>query len=395
MSTQTCYTSLQGADKKKSVAIMTWYAYRNYGTALQAAAISRAVAKLGYRPHFVSYDPKKSQGTLPAAKRPLTQRVTGKAKRFLSPRPLAVAERDAAFDRFIDANLEFTDTLAPDRLAGLSDRFDAFVCGSDQIWSPRFLDPRYFLDFVAQSQKKVAYAPSFGCERIDDDSKAKRIASLLREFGSISVREKSGADIVEGLTGKRPQVVLDPTLLLDADVWSELARPYPITEEPYCLFYFLGSSKGNMMAARRIAEYSRLRVLEVPVFQNRQGRPGVLGPDVGPAEFVSLVKGASLLCTDSFHGMVFSILFEKPFVSFERFDPNDSASQNTRIYNFLNMTGLDGILLSRSHLANWRELANPKIDYRAVRKRLKARREESLRYLLDALENATRTTLPS
>lgn len=65
------------------------------------------------------------------------------------------------------------------------------MCGSDQIWSPRFLDPRYFLDFVAQSQKKVAYAPSFGCERIDDESKVKRIVSLLREFGSISVREKS------------------------------------------------------------------------------------------------------------------------------------------------------------------------------------------------------------
>ncbi len=395
MSTQTSYTSLQGADKKKSVAIMTWYAYRNYGTALQAAAISYVVAKLGYLPHFVSYDPKKSQSTMPVAKRPLIQRVTGKAKRFLSPRPLAVVERDAAFDRFIDANLEFTETLAPDRLAELSDRFDAFVCGSDQIWSPRFLDPRYYLDFVTQPLKKVAYAPSFGCEHINDEDKAERIASLLREFGSIAVREKSGADIVEELTGKRPQVVLDPTLLLDANAWSGLSRPYPVTEEPYCLFYFLGSNRGNMKAARRIAKSSNLRVFEVPVFQNRQGRPGVLGPDVGPAEFVSLVKGASLVCTDSFHGMVFSTLFEKPFVPFERFDPNDPASQNTRVYNFLNMTGLDGILLSRSRLTDWRKLANPQIDYRAVRKRVAARREESLRYLRDALGNAARVTSPS
>ncbi len=321
----------------------------------------------------------------------MIRRALGKAKWLLSPHPLVAAERDAAFDRFINANLTFTEALPPKRLAELSDCFDAFVCGSDQIWSPRCFDPRYYLDFVAQPQKKVAYAPSFGCERIDDDDKAQRIVALLREFGSIAVREESGADIVEKLTGKRPLVVLDPTLLLDADAWSELAYPYPIGEKPYCLFYFLGSDKGNMKAARLIAESADLRVLEVPVFQNRQGRPGALGPDVGPAEFVSLVKGSSLVCTDSFHGMVFSALFERPFVPFERFDPRDPASQNTRVYNFLSMTGLEGILLSRARLASWQEFANPQIDYETVGKRIEARREESLSYLRDALDDATQS----
>lgn len=371
---------------------MTWYSYRNYGTALQAAAMSCTISRLGYQTLFVSYDPRSARRTLPAAKRPLIHRALEKAKRLLSPQPLAGEERDASFDSFTKANLEFTEKLPPERLVEFSDHFDAFVCGSDQIWSPRFLDPHYYLDFVAQPHKKVAYAPSFGCESVEDSEKAQRIAALLREFGNIGVREESGANIVEGLTGKRPQVVLDPTLLLDADAWSDLARPYPVGDEPYCLFYFLGSYKGNMKAALRIAKSTGLRVLEVPVFQNRQGRPGVLGPDVGPAEFVSLVKGASLICTDSFHGMVFSTLFEKPFVPFERFDPNDPESQNTRVYNFLNMTGLDGVLLSRSRLRSWQDFASPQFDYGSVREKIAERRKDSLGYLHDALEKAIQRT---
>ncbi len=377
------------------VAVMTWYSYRNYGTAMQAAAMSHIVSKLGHQPFFVSYDPVPAQRVLANANRSLAQRVVAKAVQLLSPRPIMNKERDAAFERFIDANLEFAEAVVPERLGELSERFGAFVCGSDQIWSPRCFDPHYYLDFVGDRAKKIAYAPSFGCDDLADEGVSERIAALLRGFGSIAVREESGADIVEALTGSRPRVVLDPTLLLDADAWSGLARPYPVGRDPYCLFYFLGSHKGNEKAARRIAEAAGLRVLEVPVFRHRQGRPGVLGPDVGPAEFISLVRGAELVCTDSFHGMVFSALFERPFVPFERFDPEDPASQNTRVYNFLSMAGLDGILLARSRLRDWRGFASPRIDYGDVGERIGTQRKASLRYLRSALENAARGTLPS
>lgn len=387
---QSARLSFQEPVNQGSAAIMTWYSYRNYGTALQAVAMSCTIAKLGFRPFVVSYDPVPAQRAAGGKRRPFVRRAVGKAKWLLSFRPLVAKEHDAAFDHFISSNLEFTETLPSERLSELSDRFDAFVCGSDQIWSPRCFDARYYLDFVKESQKKIAYAPSFGCDSMEDGERARRITSLLRGFGSIAVREESGADIIEGLIGERPKVALDPTLLLDADEWRSLSKPYPVGEQPYCLFYFLGSHRGNERAARRIAGSAGLRVLEVPVFQNRQGRQGVLGPDVGPAEFVSLARGASLVCTDSFHGMVFSTLFEKPFVPFERFDPNDTASQNTRVYNFLSMVGLEGILLSRSRLGNWRDLVSPQIDYGNVGKRIASRRKDSLSYLRDALTNAVR-----
>lgn len=377
------------------MAIMTWFSYCNYGTALQAVAMSRTIARLGYHPLFVSYDPEPAQRAAGNMKRSFAQRVIGKARWILSPHPLVAKERDVAFAHFINANLDFTKPLSSDRLAELSGRFDAFVCGSDQIWSPRCFDACYYLDFVNDPQKKIAYAPSFGCDSIEEDEKARRIASLLREFGSIAVREESGANIVLELIGERPRVVLDPTLLLDSDTWSELAGPCSVGEDPYCLFYFLGSHRGNKRAAQRIAKLNGLRVLEIPVFENRQGRPGVLGPDVGPAEFISLVRDASLVCTDSFHGMVFSTLFEKPFIPFERFSPNDSASQNTRVYNFLSLTGLEEILLTRSRLEDWRDYASPQINYGNVGRRIEARRKDSMRYLRDALASATRCSISS
>lgn len=373
----------------KSVAIMTWYSYRNYGSALQAFAIHRTIQKMGYLPSMVAYDPLPVQQARSATiHRTIFQRAIGKIEWLLEPRPLESKECDAAFDRFICSGLNLTEAVAGDSLAELSDRFDAFVCGSDQIWSPRCFDAHYYLDFVDDSAKKIAYAPSFGCEGIQDGEMTLRIAGLLREFGSIAVREKSGADIVEGLVGMRPQVVLDPTLLLDAEEWRGVLMSYAVGAEPYCLFYFLGSYSGNLRAARRIARSRGLRVLEIPVFREQEGGPGVLGSDVGPAEFVSLVAGASLVCTDSFHGMVFSTLFNRPFVPFERFDPRSSDSQNTRVYNFLKMVGLNGILLTRAKLRSWRDCANPVIDFSSVAERISLRRRESLQYLESALLKA-------
>lgn len=377
------------------VAIMTWFSYRNFGTALQATAMSLTVSKLGYQPVFISYDPEPAQRAVRSERKTLMRRALGKVRWLLSPHPVTAQERDVVFDRFLKTNLVFTEAISANKLPDLSDEYTAFLCGSDQVWSPRCFDAHYYLDFVKDSQKKIAYAPSFGCDDIESVDIKYRIASLLGEFGSISVREESGAEIVQELTGVRPQVTLDPTLLLDADTWSGLSIPCSVGDDSYCLFYFLGNHKGNRRAARRIAESTGLRVIEVPVFQNRQGRPGVLGPDVGPGEFISLVRNATLVCTDSFHGMVFSALFERPFIPFERFNPNDSASQNTRVYNFLSLLGLEEILLTRANLRDWQDYTSPQIDYENVGRRIEARRKDSMRYLRDALASATQRSNPS
>ena len=374
----------------KNIAVMTWYTYHNYGTALQAVAMSYIISKLGYQPFHIAYDPEPAQQQNNRMHKSVLRKVTGKAKRLLNAGPLISKDRDAAFNRFVSINLNLTKELSGAELAELSNQFDAFVCGSDQIWSPRCFDAHYYLDFVSDKTKKIAYAPSFGCESITNSAMASCIQSLIRDFANIAVREKSGADIVESLIGIRPQIVLDPTLLLSAEEWQNFSSPYPTnSREPYCLFYFLGDYAGNRRTAHKIAQARGLRVLEIPVFQWQTCHSNALGPEVGPAEFTSLVRNAALVCTDSFHGIVFSTIFNRPFIPFERFNPKGMNSQNTRIYNFLDVAGLKKILLTRAQLASWRDYVDLSIDFETVGYCVKVQREKSLRYLKNALTSAT------
>lgn len=383
-------TSKDGRTRR--VAICTWFAYRNYGTALQAVALNKCIASMGYDVRDVNYDPVAAKGAHGGeGRRSLGKRLNGKIKQILGYAPLVTEERERRFQSFIDENLPLTAPVASQSdFDALNESFDCFVCGSDQVWSPRgSFDPRYFLDFVTDNSKKIAYAPSFGCDSLDGYDTAGRISELLRLFPSIGVREASGARIVEACSGRKPQVVVDPTLLLPREDWSRLARPRHPAGRPYCLFYFLGDWEGNRRAARKIARYRNLPVIEIPVFQRDLRHAGTPSEAIGPAEFLWLVENADLVCTDSFHGMVFANIFTADFVAFERFDPSSPGSQNTRIYSFLEMLGAQSRLLRRSGMRDWRSLADQHVDYDSIRPRITTRRDTSIAFLKDALEKST------
>lgn len=375
----------------KRIAIITWYDYQNYGTALQAVALNGAIRKLGYEALDIKYDPRPFQSYRSNTKTKLSQRLIGKIDLIHGLIPVSRPERDSAFSSFLNTNLPLT----PESLtystcpADLTSLYDAFVCGSDQVWSPRCFDPRYYLDFVVDNHKKIAYAPSFGCESIDSFDDADDIKRLVCQFYALSVREKTGADIVESIVGLRPPVVVDPTMLLKPEDWAALARPYPVHGQAYCLFYFLGRDPCNLKAAYRIAAKRGLRVAKIPVFERQLEEPDSVGAGIGPAEFIDLIRNASMVCTDSFHGMVFSTIFKRPFVAFERFDSQKSNSQNTRIYNFLQMTRQEDVLLSRSEISrgHFDRFFIP-LDVNAFGE-LDSLRSDSLKYLSDSLLAAT------
>lgn len=186
--------------------------------------------------------------------------------------------------------------------------YDCFVIGSDQVWNPNF-PFNSDLDYLPMvpAARKLAYAASFGVSRIENNRE--RIAELLNDVGSISVREKAGASIVHELTGKTPPVVLDPTLLLGAEGWVRVARmPKRFAcNRPFVFKYVLGKD----VNAERIAELAYARGLEiVDAFDVSLG--------IGPAEFVWLIAHSELVCTDSFHASVFALLHHKPLAIFER-----------------------------------------------------------------------------
>lgn len=374
-------------EHRARVGVMTWYSYRNYGTVLQALALQIVLRALGCEGKVINYDPQLGAATHEHVRnKTIARKVRDKARWYTGHRPVVTDERETAFDAFIDTHIPLTSPVATDEEFGaLNLLFDCFVCGSDQVWSPRCFDAHYYLDFVDSLKRRVAYAPSFGCDSLDGFSHAKDISRLLKGFAAIGVRETSGASIVEACTGVIPRVVLDPTLLLSRDEWLPYAIWDSAPQGSYALFYFLGEDSGNRRAATNIALRRGLRIVDIPVFQRDLCRDDTPGYGVGPGDFLALLAGADLVCTDSFHGMAFSALFSKPLVAFERFDPISADSQNTRIYSFLDLAGMRSALLSRAEIDDWEAHADLHIDYDVVQERLEKARLVSIDFLDRAL----------
>ena len=381
------------------IAILTWFHYNNYGTALQVSALYRFLVNLGHTVDVVRYYPKQIGKTVPdyslsaVSKRQfekIRNRIvapkTRRSKEFVSE------ERNLLFDRYRESRLSFTPicgTLTD--LENLNGVYDAFICGSDQIWSPNNFDPHYFLDFVSDPEKKAAYAPSIGLPRISDRYVEKKMKNLISGFPSLSVRESQGASFIRKLTGKTAVTVLDPTLLLTKNDLSALTglSDAPAHDEgpAYLLAYMLGSNENQWKQIYGIAKEKGLTVKVVPVFERDREREGVITDPVGPSEFVSLLSSAAYVCTDSFHGTALSVQYHRQFTVFERFSKKDPLNQNSRIYNLLELTSLKDRLVKYD--GRYRAIADT--DYAGVDAALEAERKKSSGYLLSTLRRAEQT----
>lgn len=376
------------------IAQMTWYRSSNYGSVLQAYALQRTLESLDVQTELVNYDPapyqQRNQSKLRKSRPWRVARET--QQRLIGEAPFKSAAKNAAFSEFQAKHMRETAPIATEAdFRALNESFDAFVCGSDQIWSPRCFDPRYFLDFVAPDRRRVAYAPSFGCDELPEDAAA-AMAPLVTAFDSLSSREETGARMVERLSGRPCPVVADPVALLSRTDWESVADVGVAPNAPYCLCYFLGRSKENWAHARATAKARHLDLVTVPVFNGDARREGAVPEDVGPEQFLGLVSRATHVCTDSFHGLVFATIFERDVTAYERFKAGTAASQNVRIESYLNATGLQDCIVRRNATA---EPADPRelpIAYRAVRRRIDGRRTASLDYLRTALGLLTSQT---
>lgn len=201
----------------------------------------------------------------------------------------------------------------------IPDEYDYYSIGSDQVWNPTWYEQnpyrkRAFLLAFAPPEKRVCASPSFGITELPEKWQELFKNELLK-FKKISVREKSGVEIVRLLTGKDAEVLIDPTLMLDADDWIKAAKKPENTDinTPYILTYFLGgrSEKVN----QDLQKYSEQTNMKIYNLLDKSQ------PDLyksGPGEFISLIANAGLVVTDSFHASVFSFLFKKPFLVYPR-----------------------------------------------------------------------------
>ena len=256
-----------------------------------------------------------------------------------------------------------------------NNKYDYLIIGSDQVWNPTFGRLSDFeLGNFNTTATKISYAASFGISQLPETYKTKA-KNAFKEFNNISVREDAGKNIVEELTDRKDvQVLIDPTMMLTSDEWNKVSkRPTQLEEgKRYILNYFLGElSVERKNEIERIAKENSCEVINIldkksPFYQT------------GPSEFLYLEKNAFLICTDSFHSCVFAMLYNRPFVIFDR--EENVVSMNSRIDTLLSKFNLKNRKFNKTITKE-----NLNHDYTEAYRILEEERKKSIQFLETAL----------
>ena len=303
----------------KKIAILTLNGNFNYGNKLQNYALLKYLESKGFNVETIWY------------KDNIKTRIKNEIKR-LFPYKLSY-KRTNCFENFTRKYLNRKYYKKND----YSNLYDFIIVGSDQVWNYNLntFDEKYFLGFSENKNKNMAYSASFGIPNIDEEMK-EVFKNGLNNFNYISVREESGKRIIKELINKDVEVLVDPTLLLTTNEWDKIARkPKQLkNNRKYILNYFLGDiSNDRKKVIEDFASKNDCEIINIHDINNEYYA-------IGPEEFVYLEKNAFLICTDSFHSVIFSILYRKPFIVFDRIETGTEGME-TRIESLLNKFGLN------------------------------------------------------
>ena len=336
------------------IATITCHNVYNYGASLQAYALQRYLSQAGHDVPIIDYKPyylnnRYNWRHIPAESRlyPYKDYVGTQCIYFLlkNRKIYKTIGRKRKFDDFRKKFLTLTDNTytSAEELRATPPQADLYIAGSDQIWNPYLYDPYYFLEFVQDSRRKIAYAPSFGVMEIPHRCQ-QRLRKAIAPFRYVSVREKRGAEIVRELTGKQVMVAVDPTLLVSMAHWQTLAKPID-SEQKYLFCYFLSENARYLETAEKIAREKHLTIRMLPMVAADFKKPGTVKEPVGPREWLGLVENADYVLTDSFHCTLFSIRFHKQFNVLQRFKEGDKRGQNSRIHTLLQTANMQNRLV--------------------------------------------------
>lgn len=361
---------------------MTWHNYDNYGGILQAFALRKKVKDLDVdKVDFIDYASKPKEIRL--YKRLTLKNIRNKVKAIKCNFSIYIKERAKLFDGFRKKYFTYSSKCEnASKLYELNEQYDKFICGSDQIWAPTVFDENYFLEFVDNDSKKISYAPSIGLNQIEDENVKSKIKKLVSSFNNLSIREEKGKEILKELGINHAQVVLDPTLLLTKEEWMSCLNLANDEKESYITYYCLTSNAKYYGIAKKIAKQLHKKLIVIPGNETDYSYQDVIV--ASPEKFLSLILNSSLVITDSFHGTIFSINYNVPFIVFKRFKDN-SLSQNSRIYNILKKVNLESRLYN-NNLEYF--LKSLEIDFSECNKIIESERKKSLMYLKNAVEES-------
>ena len=337
---------------KKICVVTSEESFRNnYGAALQGYALCETLKKMGYTPLVLRYQGGMPQPQVKFKGLRKVKFLLGRTKRqiLFRIRNHQEIKYERKYKRQIEKREEYFCNFADSKFAFINDKreswfdikenpphADIYLCGSDQIWNPFFKNGRndlgYFLDFAPMNKPRIAYAPSFGCSELPDPAKS-NISELLSKFKAVSIREEAGSHIIKKETGMNVPVVADPTLLFTSQEWETVEKKVDGVPEKYILCYRFSDNPETKKSIDDISQKLDIPVVTLPLSVPALGDKNYQQVfNAGPAEFVWLIHHATLVCTDSFHATVFSLLFHTPFLVFlrENFAGN-SGNMNSRI----------------------------------------------------------------
>lgn len=359
------------------VGFITMHRVDNYGAVLQTYALSKTLIDKGFEPYVIDYVPERCKLTyqLKTVRSDRNKSLFHKVFYIVVSAPirLFIFYR---FNSFIKRYVQLTNkkykTLQ--ELKQIGGKFDIYMTGSDQVWNSGFsgeIDPAFLLGFVDKNMKKVSYAASFGKSSLAKEEKPK-MKEYLSQYSYVTVRENEGVEILEdlGLEGKQ---VLDPTLLLNREQWSEIAGK-PILEEKYVLIYQLNPNKEVIECAKKLAEKYGLKIVKFGRDIKKQEGVNINFAFSKPENFVNLILNAQFVVTDSFHGTAFSLnLNTQVYVVYP---PKFSG----RLQSILELTNLTNRIYKG-------KIDLEEIDFVKVNKIFDKCREESLKILVDMCQN--------
>lgn len=379
----------------KHIGIITIVKVNNYGAELQALALQKKLCLMGFKAEIIDYLFYKNKGhkrekcSLPFYPYPIKKKI----KEYILPLYETIKSipywrtqknREKSFIEFHKKNTAFSPQCyhSYSELYKNPPIYDVYCVGSDQVWNPGCftnLNP-YFLSFAPEGKRRISYASSFGVKELPASVK-KQYSRLLQGLDSISVREDAGVEIVKAVSGRNATKVVDPTLLLTKTEWKTIAKYDKVPNGKYILLYVLKDSEYIKQTALTLRDKTGLQIVRICKGAFKQDKPSddiIDIIDAAPDDFLGLIEKAEIVLTNSFHGTVFSILFERDFYTILK----RNVENNSRQTSLLNALHIDRIRYEDTEF-----VSGPDIDYRKCETAINSLKASSEQYLINAIEN--------
>lgn len=378
------------------VGVVTVHNGQNYGASLQAYALVTKLRNSGIEAFLIDYRNAKIEDRIASKTKEKNDSISGILKNLrsfssdmlfnTSQHLCYVRDKFSLFhDMILDSDAGIFHTCA--EMKKLNQYYDAFICGSDQIWNYNItgLDDAFFLLFADESKKRISYAPSLGMSSDSIGLKLKaEIGEKLQHIEYLSIREENNKSLIEELTQRCCQTVVDPVLLFTADEWLDLLEIADdvCPSQPYAFYYPVIEQPELESFAMKEAKRRGWKLLNprlVPKYAKAKGYTEVPRAIVGPAEFLKLLAGSKAVFTNSFHATVFSSVFQNELYVMPM--KGKHSVRNNRIYEYLKK-----IEVLSDQAIDGRMIYIESNRFKNCDPILKTNRELSIEYLLNSLK---------